>query len=394
MDRIEVFGLDHLSGKIPELLKKKVVNKKNPDKWTWKPAKAEKIKHLLKELKYEKAQVNYAAISNYEKIEGLKQKIVLVFWMGNLSYSLIENLKKENIKFVFVDFVQFIFKGSVTIVLDNETTIKTLEIDDICLNLDDVSAVLWNPPRHPSPFIDFDMIPEIKGRHKYLFKKRWAQLLKDLAYLIPSAATWIPGNPFNGSQEWQNKIGEYLLAKEIGFKIPPTILTNNKISLDSYVKNYGNALILREFCAPPYSFPPIHLDLSKISFKNFSSSPVCFQQYIDKDYELRVVVLFDSIYPCKIYSQDSKLTEKDWRVHDDANVKWELIKLPIEVNRKLIKIKDALKLNWCSVDLIVDKKGEYYYLETNRPGAHYWLDLFVGLDISKEIVKHLKKIVT
>lgn len=99
----------------------------------------------------------------------------------------------------------------------------------------------------------------------------------------------------------------------------------------------------------------------------------------------------DKIYPCKIHSQDSELTKADWRVHDDANVKWEITKLPKELTEKLIRIKNRLGLNWCSIDLILSTDNNYYFLEANRPGAHYWLEMFVGLDITKEIVNELVK---
>jgi len=214
-------------------------------------------------------------------------------------------------------------------------------------------------------------------------------LLRELHQLIREDAIWLPGTPYIGSQDWQNKISEISIAKKIGFKIPPTIFSNNEKEIKAFSKN--EKILLREFSTPPYSFPPYQIDdITKIDFKYIENSPCCFQKYIDKLFEFRVVVLKDKIFAVKIYSQDSELAKRDWRVHDDANVKWELVELPKTVNHMILKMRKKLNLLWCSFDLILGIDNEYYFLEVNRPGAHYWLDLFVGLDISKEIVKFIK----
>jgi glutathione synthase/RimK-type ligase-like ATP-grasp enzyme len=84
------------------------------------------------------------------------------------------------------------------------------------------------------------------------------------------------------------------------------------------------------------------------------------------------------------------LTKEDWRVHDDANVRWEQVTIPYELKKSLIMFVKKLNLVWASVDLIKSVSGEYYFLEANRPGAHYWLDMFVGLDITDIISSKIK----
>jgi hypothetical protein len=381
----KIFGLNHLSRKIPELLTIQVEDKHVPEKWTWKPEKPEKIKNLKEEIETEREAVNYAAISNYKTTE-VRQKVVLVFSMGNLNYSLIKQFEEKGLKYFYLDFVQFVAMGSVNVRIETGNTIAVLTINDLKLDLKDVSVVLWNPPRFPAPYTDFNMIPPIKGREEFLFKKRWSQLLKELRDLMGKGVEWIPSNPLNGSQEWQNKIGEYNLAEKAGLLVPPTLFTNDAKELKKFSQEYGKDLLLREFSTPPFSFPPIPIEIDKVSLDHFEISPSCFQPYIPKLHEYRVVMLFDKVYPCKIYSQDSDLSKHDWRVHDDAKVKWELSTLPEDLIIKLQKLKTELNLNWCSVDLIYGIDEKYYFLEMNRPGAHYWLDLFVGLDITKCII--------
>jgi hypothetical protein len=385
----KAFGLQLLGKKIPELLKIKVKDKQNPDKWNWIPAKPQKIKDIQSHIKKEREATSYSIITNYER-GPYTQNVVLVFSIGNLSYSLIENLKKERLKFIYLDFVQFILNGRIDIQLSNINSKRLLLFEDAVFDLADISVVVWNPPKYPNPLFDFEMIPANAGRHDYLFKKRWMQFLRDLKHLVREDCVWLPSDPLNGSQEWQNKIGEYLLAQNIGLKIPPTIFTNDLDSLHSFKQMHGDDILLREFCCPPFSFPPISLKGQKINFDDLENSPCSFQAYVEKQFELRVILMFDKVFPCKIHSQSSKLTQRDWRVHDDANVKWELGTIPKSLEVKLVKLQKKLGLNWMSVDLIFTNSGEYVFLEANRPGAHYWLDLFIGLDISKEIVLSIR----
>jgi len=388
----EIFGLDLLSRKVPELLKKKVKNKRNPDKWNWKPANPHKIKHIKNIIKAEKKKTNYAALSNYAPNDK-KQDLVLVFAMGNLTYGILNNLEREKIKFVYIDYPQFILKGFVDIEFTSDKCCKLLRIEDITVDLDDVKIVLWNPPKFPFPLVDFEMIPYKEGRNDFLFSKRWAQFLKDFSLLLPDDTIWIPGKQTVGSQDWQNKIGEYNLAKNIGLNVPSFIHTNNKETAYDFIKKHGK-ILLREFSTPPYSFPPIKIENIKDGFlNNLQASPCTFQAYIEKEFELRVILLFDKVFPCKIYSQESDLANEDWRVHDDAKVKWELTEIPKNLEKKLFRFKKKIKLNWCSIDLIYSNDKKYYFLEANRPGAHYWLEMFVGLDITNEIVNKIKEII-
>jgi|GEM_PF-6654208 len=388
---MRVFGLNHLSRKVPELLMKEIENKYDPDKWDWVPAKPEKIKNIIKIVDEEKKSVRFAAITNYQPKEE-KQSLVLMFYMGNLNYGLLKNLEEEGIKYFFIDYPQLILQGKVSIILDESQSKKLIRVGDLEADLEDVKIVLWNPPRFPNPIFDWDVIPKKRGRNAYLFRKRWMQFLRDLQHLIPQDAKWIPGNVFSGSQEWQNKVGEYFLAKKIGFKVPPIICTNDIDELKRFASNHGSTLLLREFSTPPFSFPPIKVNIDKTSLKFLKNAPCCFQKYIEKIFELRIIVLFDKIFPCKIYSQDSELARYDWRVHDDAKVKWELTELPTEVKQNLIEMRKKLGLNWISVDMIFATDKQYYFLEANRPGAHYWLDLFIGLDITEKIVNEIKMI--
>jgi len=385
---MKVYGLKELGRKIPELLKKDVKDRYDPDKWNWKPYDPEKIKNIREVIAAERAQTYYAVITNYSPARR-KQKVVLVFSMGNLTYSLLNHFDTAGILYYYIDYVQFMAKaGEVVVQIESGELIAEICIDNLILNLRDVEFVIWTPPLYPIPFFDNKMIPPRTGRNRYLFDKRWQSLVCSLE-LILANATWLPGKPSKGSQDWQNKLGEYYLAMLVGLKIPPTIFTNSSDRIKLFFEG-EQSILLREFSCPPYSFPPVHVDLQRATFLHLEKAPCTFQKYIGKKFEYRVVVFFDEVFAFRIHSQDSALTQHDWRVHDDANVKWEVASLPEEIEQKLTTLRTHLQLNWMSVDLIETPDNEFYFLEANRPGAHYWLSMFVGFDITEKIAQHIK----
>lgn len=386
---MNIYGLQEFDRSKYLELKLRTKNRAKPEKWSWTPANPDKIKNIGKALKKERAQVNYACMTNYTMTEE-RQDIVLVFAMGNLSYGFVEQLSAEGLKFVYLDFVQFAAQGKVTFCISGNTVTNYLEVGDVTVNLDDIKIVIWNTPLYPYPIFDFSILPET-DREKFLHRKRWALVLKEFKGYLRKDVLWFPGDPFNGSQEWQNKVTEYKVAHDLGLNVPPFILTNDIEGLHRFAYHQGNELLLREFSTPPYSLSPAKVKIDEVDKDLLFSSPCVFQKYINKKYEFRVVVICDRVFPCKIHSQDSELAKNDWRVHDDEHVKWELVKFPEELEEKLIALAKALRLTWCSIDMILSEDDQYYFLEANRPGAHYWLETFVGLSVSKEIVKEVKK---
>ncbi|AOM80044.1 hypothetical protein [Pedobacter steynii] len=386
---MEVFGLKEFDRSKYLELKLSTQNRENPEKWSWTPANPEKIKNIGEELKKEREQVDYACMTNYVMGDE-DQDIVLVFAMGNLSYGFVDQLCEQNIKFVFLDFVQFAAQGKVTFSITENAIVNILEVGDVIMNLSDVKIVIWNTPLYPYPIFDFNILPE-KNREQFLHRKRWSQILKEFRGFLRKDVLWFPGDPFNGSQEWQNKLSEYKIAYDLGINVPPFILTNDLDELHRFSKVHGNELLLREFSTPPYSLSPAKIKADEVDKDLLFAAPCIFQKYINKKYEFRVVVICDKIFPCKIHSQDSELAKNDWRVHDDEHVKWELTALPQKLQDKLIALAKCLNLTWCSIDLILSEDDQYFFLEANRPGAHYWLETFVGLSASKEIVSEIKK---
>ncbi len=56
-----------------------------------------------------------------------------------------------------------------------------------------------------------------------------------------------------------------------------------------------------------------------LDFNDNSENPIVLQNYIEKKYEVRYIVVENKHFVCKIESQKSEITKVDWRRYDIPN---------------------------------------------------------------------------
>lgn len=200
-------------------------------------------------------------------------------------------------------------------------------------------------------------------------------------------------NPFTA--RLMNKILQQYIARRVGFFIPSSIVTNIKSEvLDFFDKNHHDVIIksfsggrghARDGEQPTY----YGLMTQKVTFddicvaeeEQISSAPHFLQQNINKDFELRIVVVGSSVFPFKIISQDKEYTITDWRY---GNYIIDFIKTDIDDNllNRIRKFMQYFGLFIGHFDLIKDKDGNIWFLECNQDGQWGWLDDLVNGKIS------------
>ena len=122
--------------------------------------------------------------------------------------------------------------------------------------------------------------------------------------------------------------------------------------------------------------------------KNIEQAPCIFQQYLEKEFELRITIVGEKIFAVKIHSQKNKKTELDWR-KDQLHVEYELFDLPKEVKNNLLKLHQAFGLFYGAYDFIVDQGGGYHFLEVNPAGQWLWMEEILKLNISEHLAQAL-----
>lgn len=213
-------------------------------------------------------------------------------------------------------------------------------------------------------------------------------------YKIIRNAYWV--SPLFSIRQAENKIYQLDVAKSLGFIIPESIVTNDyEEFMNFYERNERNCII-----------KPIKSGLikdktdSKVIFTNslsdipilkadFEMSPNYIQKRIQKKGDIRVTMVGDKVFATFIHSQEENQTKTDWR-RGEIELKHTRIDLPDSINIKCIKLLSKLDLRFGAIDLIMDEKGQFTFLEINPNGQWAWIERQTGYKISKEIVNLLE----
>jgi len=174
-----------------------------------------------------------------------------------------------------------------------------------------------------------------------------------------------------------NKIDILNDATKVGLKIPETIITSSKSKLTNFSIKHNNKIITKPISDAIFLIENKHVfytytskieDLQNVPSKFF---PSLFQQMINKIFELRIFFLKNQFYSAAIFSQQDQKTKVDFRNYNmEKPNRYVPFRLPKCIERKILKLMKKLKIDSCSIDMIVDKNGDYYFLEINPVGQY------------------------
>lgn len=185
--------------------------------------------------------------------------------------------------------------------------------------------------------------------------------------------------------------GEQLLrAARMGFGVPPSIVTNRKGDIDAFRGAVGDDIVFKALSSPSLAAEKVapgqrvaaNLSTTRITpdheelLEAVAQSPCFFQQYIAKQYELRVTVIGDQVFAAKIHSQDDPRTATDYRDFS-AEILYEAEDLPPEIASHCLDFVRSYGLTYGALDLIVTPSGEYVFLENNPVGQFLFVEQLV-----------------
>lgn len=216
-------------------------------------------------------------------------------------------------------------------------------------------------------------------------------LLQNLYFQI-NAKKWLSHPKYVYQAE--NKIFQMRLARDIGFYLPDTIITNQHSELKKFIDKHKRNVIVKPLSQGRIKqlsgFKTIFTNLLTPSIidnlDSYSLTPSIYQEYIEKEFELRITVVDDKIFSARIDSQKYDETKIDWR---KQKMPFEKYPLPNDIRDKCLALIKKLNLSFGAIDIIKDSKGNYIFLEVNPNGQWAWLDMDAGLNISDEIINYL-----
>jgi glutathione synthase/RimK-type ligase-like ATP-grasp enzyme len=273
----------------------------------------------------------------------------------------------------------------------------------------DSSSLLYTISNNKNKEIEIDSSWNIWNRRVMNpdTKKGFAKDLKDIIIdetekawdgLLISHKGKVVNKPHNQIHA-NNKIEQIIFASKFkdDIKIPDTIVTNDPDKvIDFYDKHRGNICYKLQKGAlvnTPTGSKIIYTNkVSKENMKNVdlvSQHPSLFQEYIDKEFEIRIVTIGNESIGTAIYSQNSEISKVDYRKYDFENVRYEHINLPDNVKNFCSSMLKEYNLHFGVFDFIYSKNKDYVFLELNPNGQWLWLEHLSKFKISEKLGAYL-----
>jgi len=194
----------------------------------------------------------------------------------------------------------------------------------------------------------------------------------------------------------ENKLLQLAIAKEIGFKIPETLVTNSRHKLQSFFLEHNENVIIKPISQTRiiqgneqgFIFTNLIPQEMISNLDKYDLTPCIYQKNIEKDYEVRVTVVGESIFAASVNSQEDSVTKIDWR---KKKLKFSEIRLPSEIESLCRSLLKRLEINFGAIDLIKTPNDEYVFLEINPNGQWAWIEMQTGQLISDSIIDYLLK---
>jgi hypothetical protein len=210
----------------------------------------------------------------------------------------------------------------------------------------------------------------------------------ELGILVRSSYEALERNKFSVNRYERTRISAYKpyqfeVALRAGLVMPTTIVSNSKSQILDFFENQPGDIVYKPLkpglwridsgpSVKGIMVPTTIITREMLTLVDFAASPGIFQQCIDKVSEIRATVMGRTIFSWeKSFDRDD--LDVDWRfMHRGA--KLSLHNLPDKVAIACFNVLDELGLVFGCFDFIVDRQGQYYFLEVNPQGQWLWAD--------------------
>jgi hypothetical protein len=213
-----------------------------------------------------------------------------------------------------------------------------------------------------------------------------------LKYLHQYAVNTI-GNPIFSTNN-VNKLEILCLAKECGFQIPQTEITNLKRNLQhnhNLISKPIGEIFFRQIENEFYQSSTTFVDtLANEIADNFFYS--LFQENVTKKIELKVIFFNRKTYSVAYFTQmkeDTLIDSRNFQFEND--IKITPFQIPCDIEDKLNFLFDRLNLNFGVVDFIIDDNNNFIFLELNPVGQFHDIVTIGNYSLYHDIFQFLQK---
>jgi hypothetical protein len=259
----------------------------------------------------------------------------------------------------------------------------------VCSFPDGLRAVWMRKPEPPLPPPGV----EDEGIRRYVEDE-----MREFMGFLPmdDRVPWI-NNP-DQNRRHQRKFPQLRLARSLGLRVPRSVITNDPETAEAFFRTCPQGVICKPLLMGSHYVGGEHrvAYTRPVPPKEFAAlkptvalCPTYLQEAIPKDHELRVTIIGDRLFCCRIDSQEVPGAEQDWRAVDTVRLPHRIVPLRADVDRALRAYLAACGLRFGAFDLIVTPAGEHVFLELNPNGQWYWVELATGAPMADAMAELL-----
>lgn len=196
-------------------------------------------------------------------------------------------------------------------------------------------------------------------------------------------------------------------AHAAGFNVPDTLFTSSPAAAKEFIRTHERVITKTLSHAPVKNSKNIPLlflatDLtgrSNVNLSGLTVAPAIFQTAIDSAGDVRVTVVGGETFAAILRpKQGSKKPGpiQDWpkydNIHSDGKAT-EIVPhaLPADIRDKCVAHARHFNLLYSAIDLVLDKKGRYWFLENNPNGQWAYIEEATGQPIGKTMAQLLER---
>lgn len=228
--------------------------------------------------------------------------------------------------------------------------------------------------------IDLDQkILDVEDPEQVQFmRNEWGELLYS-GFSNNKSIHWI--NDPHYSKIFGNKIKQLEIAREVGFQVPTTYVTNSFDQIAAKVQDLGSWIIKPLSGSIGKPLYTKELEASDVNEGNWRLSPVIVQQKISSNVHLRI-----NLFGARAYTFKIENDELDWRktIGEVA-----FIENDCSLIKKCRAFLDRCGLEMGIFDFIFVSEDEIYFLENNPQGQFMFLEPTSKYPITEKFVEYL-----
>lgn len=195
------------------------------------------------------------------------------------------------------------------------------------------------------------------------------------------------------------KVHQLRIAAHVArFTVPEYVVTSDPLEASRFVRNVcRNHAVVKPLAMPVVSdedsfssiFTNFVPDLeSDADLSDLRYAPCIFQRAVDKVAEIRVTVVGDKVFAAQI-DTSAIADQADYRKVDPYTLPHSPIALPEYIHAGCLALRKFYGLRFAALDFLLDRDGNYYFLELNPNGQWLWIEEITGLPISDAIAEEL-----